>query len=293
MKTNNKKNVKKGAGKAVYYIIGVLLACYFLFPFLVLVTRSFMTVDEIAAVPSALFPSSFSFDNFTYAFHMETDVNLLLALWNSVYTMLLRVVGTVISSFITAFALSRIKFRGRKILFGCGMVTIMLPGIVTMLPLFTMYSKLGWLNTHLPLWVPSLFGGGMMTIFLEMQFIKSIPKGLDEAAMVDGANYLQIAFKIILPMVKAVLIYQAVTIAIGSWNDFMGPLTYISTAYPEKFTFPLAFFIQFQNAPSVYQSLPNVQAALGLLMLFPVFLLFCFFRKQMINGISLGGGLKG
>lgn len=296
MQMKIKKSIKSVIGKSCHWTVGVILACYFLISFFVLVSRAFMTVDEIAKIPSALFPS-FSlenpFDNFIYAFKMETDVNFLLALWNSTYTMVLRTFGIVVSSFISAFALSRIKFRGRKLLFGCGMVTIMLPGIVTMIPLFTMYSSLGWLNTHLPLWVPSFFGGGMMVIFLEMQFIKSIPKGLDEAAMIDGANYLQIAFLIIMPMIKPVLIFQAVNSAIGSWNDFMGPLTYISTAYPEMYTFPLAFFIQFKNASSVQKSLPNVQSALSLIMMIPTLTLFCFFHNEMINGISLGGGLKG
>lgn len=293
MQTKTKRNVKNAIGKSVYYFFGVLLTLYFLLPFFVLVTRAFMTVDEIAQIPSVLYPSSFYLENFTYAFHMETDVDFLLALGNSTYIMLLRTAGTVFSSFISAYALARIKFRGRKILFGAGMVTIMLPGIVTTIPLFTMYSELGWLNTHLPLWLPTMFGGGMMTIFLEMQFIKSIPRGLDEAATLDGANHLQIAFSIILPMIAPVLIYQGVNAAIGSWNDFMGPLTYISTAYPEKYTFPLAFFIQFKNATSVQKKLPNVQAALSLIMMIPTFTLFTFFHKQMINGIQLGGGLKG
>lgn len=293
MQTRTKKQAVRAVQKTVYCFVGVLLACYFLLPFFVLLTRSFMTIDEIAAIPPALLPRHFSFDNFTYAFRMESEVNFLAALGNSLYIMLLRTAGIVFTSFVCAYALARIKFRGRKILFGVGMLTIMLPGIVTMIPLFTMYSKIGWLNTHFPLWVPACFGGGMMPIFLEMQFIKSIPKGVDEAATLDGANHLQIAFRVIMPMLVPVLIYQGVGAAIGSWNDFMGPLTYISTSHPELYTFPLAFFVQFRNASTVQAKLPNVQAALSLLMMIPTVAMFAFFHKQMINGIQLGGGLKG
>ena len=293
MQTKTKNLIKSVVGKSVWYFFAVLLTCYFLLSFFVLVTRSFMTVEELSRIPAPILPSGFNVSNFTYAFTMETDVNFLLALWNSFYIMAIRTLGTVCSSFICAYALARVKFRGRKILFSVGMLTIMLPGIVTTIPLFTLYAKLKMLNTHLPLWLPTLFGGGMMTIFLEMQFIRSIPKGLDEAATLDGANHLQIAFQIIFPMVAPVLIYQGVNAAIGSWNDFMAPLTYISTAYPEKYTFPLAFFIQFKNATSVKKKLPNVQAALSLIMMIPTFTLFCFFRDQMINGILLSGGLKG
>lgn len=288
-----KNNPKKIVLHTVWYIFAVLLLIYFLLPFYALISRACMTLEEVSSIPAPLYPSGICWENFVTGFRIEGTVNFALALWNSAYIMFLRVIGTVCSSFICAFALSRIRFRGRNILFSAGMLTIMLPGIVTMIPLFTMYSRIGFLNTHLPLWVPTLFGGGMMPIFLEMQFIKSIPKGVDEAAMLDGANYLQIAFLIILPMVMPVLIYQAVNAAIGSWNDFMGPLTYISTAYPEKYTFPLAFFVQFKNASTPQQKQPQVQAAMSLVMMIPTFALFCFFHQQMINGISLGGALKG
>lgn len=295
MRTNNKIKPGKVALRTVWYAVAVLLAGYFLLSFFVLFSRAFMTLDEMREVPAPLLPDSFlNFSNFVYPFReMETEISFLRAIGNSVYIMLLRTGGTVLSSFVCAYALSRIRFRGRKILFNIGMLTIMLPGIVTMIPLFTMYSDLNMLNTHLPLWVPTMFGGGMTVIFLEMQFIRSIPRGLDESAMLDGANHLQIALYIVMPMIAPVLIYQAVNAAIGSWNDFMAPLTYISTAYPELYTFPVAFFVQFRNQTVISKKLPHVQAALSLIMMIPTFTLFCVFHRQMINGVSLGGGLKG
>lgn len=279
----------------IYWVFAALLAAYFLLPFFVLVTRSLMSIEEIAQVPAPFIPSKLQFENFVYPLTMKLDegVTIFRSVINSIGVMLLKTVGVTASSFICSFALSRIKFRGREILFSCAMVTVMLPGVVTMIPLFMLYRELNMLNTLLPLWLPACFGGGMMVIFLEMQFVKSIPKTIDEAATIDGANYLQIAFFIILPLVKPVLTYVAVTTAIGSWNDFMAPLTYISTAFPEKYTLPLAFFVKFKNGVSVQAQMPHIKASLSLIMMVPIFILFAFFHKQMIHGISMGASIKG
>ena len=293
MKMNKKNNFPLFA--IVYWIFAALLAVYFLLPFFVLVTRSLMSLEEITQVPAPFFPGKLQFENFVYPFTMKLDegVTIFGSIINSITVMLLKTVGVTVSSFICSFALSRIKFRGRNILFSCAMVTVMLPGVVTMIPLFMLYKELRMLNTLLPLWLPACFGGSMMVIFLEMQFVKSISKTIDEAATIDGANYLQIAFLIILPLVKPVLTYVAVTTAIGSWNDFMAPLTYISTAFPEKYTLPLAFFVKFKNAVSVQAQMPHIKASLSLIMMVPIFLLFAFFHKQMIHGVSMGASIKG
>ncbi|MBR2023430.1 MAG: carbohydrate ABC transporter permease [Clostridia bacterium] len=293
MKTTNK--IKFPIFPIIYWILATLLAIYFLLPFFVLLTRSLMSIDEISQVPTPLFPGEWRFDNFIYPFTMQLDegVTIFNALTNSVLVMGAKTLGVTVSSFICSFALSRIKFRGRQILFSCAMVTVMLPGVVTMIPLFMLYRSLNMLNTLLPLWLPACFGGGMMVIFLEMQFVKSISTTIDEAATIDGANYLQIAFYIILPLVKPVLVYVAVTTAIGSWNDFMAPLTYISTAHTEMYTLPLAFFAKFKNAVSIEKQMPHIKASLSLIMMLPIFILFAFFHKQMIHGISMGASIKG
>lgn len=279
----------------IYWLFAALLAVYFLLPFFVLVTRSLMSIDEISQVPAPFFPAKLHFENFVYPFTMELDegVTIFRSIGNSVFVMGLKTLGVTASSFICSFALARINFRGRNILFSCAMVTVMLPGVVTMIPLFMLYKSLNMLNSLLPLWLPACFGGGMMVIFLEMQFVKSISKTIDEAATIDGANYLQIAFYIILPLVKPVLIYVAVTTAIGSWNDFMAPLTYISTAFPEKYTLPLAFFIKFKNGVSVQSQMPHIKASLSIIMMSPILILFAFFHKQMIHGVSMGASIKG
>ncbi len=292
VKTNNK--VLSIVGKCIYWFFAAVFGIYFLLPFFVLLTRAAMTIDEVATMPVPILPKGINWENFIYAFkNTRADIDFLRALWNSFYIMMLKTAGVTLSSSIVAFALARIPFRGNNILFSIGMGTIMMPGIVITIPLFTVYYKLGMLNTHYPLWLPACFGGGMTVIFLEMQFIKSIPKTVDEAASIDGANYFVIYTNIVLPLIKPVLVYVAVTTSIGAWTDFMGPLTYISSAYPNMFTFPLAFFINFPSSANIYDALPNVKSALSLIMMLPPFILFAFFHKEMINGISLSAGIKG
>lgn len=296
-------------GVLIYWIGAAVIGAYLLLPFFTLFFKAFMSIDDILEL--RLFPSYATFcdesgkfrlykvfANFINAFAVETTagvegINFFKAIWNSVYIMFLRTVGVTISSFICAFALSRIKFRGRKIVFTSAMVTVLLPGIVTMIPLRIIYYNFNWLGTLYPLWVPACFGGGFMVIFMEMQFIKSIPSTMDEAAMIDGANWLQIAFMIILPLIAPVLIYEAVGTAIGSWNDFMAPLTYIPRGDYDLYTLPLAFFQKYTGKPSITDTKPNEQMAMSLVMMLPIFILFAFFKNQMINGVSIGAGIKG
>ena len=314
MKTDKITAIKKRsafiAGRTIYWIAATVIGAYFMMPFFVLLSKAFMSVDDIMALrllPSAetfmgedgKFSFAKVFVNFVNAFKVNKiddeviGINFFRAALNSLYIMAFRVIGVTVSSFVCAFALSRIKFRGRKILFSAAMVTVMLPGIVTMIPLRILYYNFNWFGTLLPLWVPACFGGGFMVIFMEMQFVKSIPATMDEAAVIDGANYFQIAFRIILPLVAPVLIYTAVGTAIGSWNDFMGPLTYIPQGTYELYTLPLAFFQKYTGKVGVVGSKPNEQMAMSLVMMIPIFILFAFFKEQMINGVSIGAGIKG
>lgn len=283
---------KRIGAYVIYYVVAFLFACYFLLPFFVLVTRSFMTVEEVG---QTLLPAKLNFKNYLNVFVVNNKVDILKALSNSLTIMFFKTMGTVFTSFVCAYALSRIKFFGRKFLFSFGMMTIMLPGIVTTISLYSLYYRINWIGTLYPLIVPSWFGGGMMVIFLEMQFMKSVPKTMDEAAIIDGANHLQIAFGIYLPLIIPVIVYIAITTAIGSWNDFMAPLTYITKGSYEKYTLPLAFYYKYQSTGGVDPSItrPNEQAALGIFMMLPIFVLFAFFKEKMIKGISLDGGIKG
>lgn len=308
-----KKSKRKIVTTVIYWLAAALIGCYLLFPFFVLLSKSFMSIDDILRyriLPSwntflnedGKFSLARVFTNFVNAFKTENlgdeefvieGINMGKALFNSLKIMFFRTAGITISSFLSAFALSRIKFRGRNILFSITMVTVMLPGTVTMIPLRVLYYNLGWMGTHYPLWVPACFGGGFTVIFMEMQFIRALPRTMDEAAIIDGANYFQICMHIILPLVAPVIIFTAVNAAIGSWNDFMAPLTYIPQGAYDLYTLPLAFFEKYTGKVGIVAQRPNEQMALAVVMIIPIFVLFACFKEQMIHGVAIGAGVKG
>ena len=297
----------------IYWIFAALIGLYLLFPFFVLISKSFMSIADIESyriLPSLQnfldengnFSISHMFANFINAFKTENlgdeefvieGINMGRALLNSIKIMLLKTAGTTISSFLAAFAFTRIIFRGSKALFSITMLTVMLPGTVTMIPLRVLYYNLGWLGTHYPLWVPACFGGGFIVIFMEMQFIRALPRTFDEAAVIDGASYFQVCLYIILPLVAPVLIYTAVNTAIGTWNDFMAPLTFIPQGTYDLYTLPLAFFEKYNGKSGVEAQRPNEQMALAIVMMIPIFILFACFKEQMIHGVSIGASIKG
>ena len=154
------------------------------------------------------------------------------------------------------------------------------------IPLFTIYQKIGWINTLFPLWVPIWFGGGAMNIFLVRQFMRGIPKSLHESAKIDGANSLQILLSVIVPLLRPILLYLAITTFIGTWNDYSAPLLYLTTSTSPK-TFALLIFEAFQDKRDPL--LLNGQMATGIFMMIPTTILFGFFQKELTEGIALMG----
>ena len=185
-----------------------------------------------------------------------------------------------------AFPFARYRFPGKKIMFSLLMSTCMLPWVVTSIPIFILYANLHLINTLESQWIGAFFGGSAMQIFLIIQFMRAIPKTLDEAAYIDGANKLTIFTKIVLPQCKSIIIYIAVTIVIGKWNDYMGPLIYIWDE--TKFTMAVAFYYDY-SALGNGSIFINEKMAMAVFMTVPSLIIFAFFQKQMIEGIKIGG----
>jgi multiple sugar transport system permease protein len=201
--------------------------------------------------------------------------------------------GVCVASSLTAYALAKLNFYGKNFVFACIMGMVLLPGTVLSIPLMIIYAKMHWMNTLFPLWVPMWFGGGTMNIFLVRQFMRGIPNSYSEAASLDGANGFQVYLMIIMPLVKPILIYLAVTGFIGNWNDFQGPLMYVR-GEPSKWTLSVALYMRFVEGDGAgdTNNLPNVQMAVGVLMMVPCVVLFGFFQKEIMEGIS-SIGVKG
>lgn len=209
----------------------------------------------------------------------------LLYLWNTVYITLLSILGTILSSSMVAYSFARLRWPGRDQLFVVLLATMMLPGAVTMIPVFLVFRGLGWVDTLKPLWVPAFFGGAF-SVFLLRQFFMTIPNDLEDAAKIDGCGYFTIYWRIMLPLIKPALAALTIMTFMGSWNNFMGPLIYINS--PEKM--PLAYALQlFQGAHGAEYGL--LMAASTLVML-PVLLVFFFTQRYFIQGITLTG-IKG
>jgi ABC-type glycerol-3-phosphate transport system permease component len=169
---------------------------------------------------------------------------------------------------------------------------MMLPGQVTLIPQFVLFFKLGWVNTFRPLWLPSWLGGGAFYIFLLRQFIATLPMELDEAALIDGAGYIHIFWRIVLPLCKPVLATVCVISFISSWNDFMGPLIYLNS--PEKFTVALGlrFFNIGGGIGEPGEPMGQILMAACVIALVPCVTVFFLVQRFFVRGIVLSG-IKG
>ena len=263
----------------------------FLFPFAVLILRSFFSYEESVGYFDGLglFPKNWTLDSYIEAFsNEEIRSGFLIGLKNTLIVVVCNVIGVPLTAFMSAYAFTKIKFKFRKIIFTIALGTIMIPGILLMIPVYQIFWKMGWTNTLLPLTIPCFFGGGILNIFMIMQFIRSIPKEIDEAAIIDGANLPTRMFRITLPLIKPIIVYLMVTCFFGAWNDFAGPLMYIKSTAPQNFTLNLYIYYEYLSETSLVTSRPNVQMVFGVLMMIPMFIIFVIFQKQLVAGLTFG-----
>jgi multiple sugar transport system permease protein len=206
---------------------------------------------------------------------------------NTIFYVVLSVLGTVLSSSIVAYGFARIPFRGANTLFALVLSTMMLPEQVTLIPLYVFFKQLNWIDTYLPLIVPAWFGSAF-TIFLFRQFFLTIPREIDDAAMIDGANHFQILFQLMVPLsIPAVITCVAIAL-ISRWNDFYGPLVYINTTAKQTLSVALTYF-QVPNQAS-YQNLLMAAAVVSVI---PVIIVFLFLQDYFVQGVTLTGLKEG
>ena len=284
------KNIKarRIAFNATKYFFLSLASIIFLFPVYALLINSIMPNEDISM--RSLWPSYVNWEPYAQFF---TDSEYLRYTGNTLFVCIMNVSGICLASSLTAYALTKLNFVGRDVIFAMIMAIVLLPGTVMSIPLMIIYRKIGWDGTLYPLWLPMWFGGGTMNIFLVRQFMRGIPNSYTEAAKLDGANSFQIYLNIVMPMIKPILIYLAVTGLIGTWNDFQGPMTYVGSVgdrAKDKWTLSLALYFDFVDTSG--NAMPNVQAAVGVIMMIPCIILFGFFQKQIMEGIS-SIGVKG
>ena len=203
-------------------------------------------------------------------------------LMNTLFLTLMSVIGTVISSSLVAYSFARLRWPGKNLLFVVLLATMMVPGAVTLMPQFLIFRSLGWVDTLLPLWVPAFFAAPF-NVFLLRQFFMSIPGELEDAAKIDGCGPLAIYWRIMLPQVKPALAAISILSIMGAWNNFQGPLIYVSS--PEKM--PLAYALQLYQQQ--HGGEPGLLMAASTLVVLPIIVLFFFTQRYFIEGVSFSG----
>jgi multiple sugar transport system permease protein len=228
---------------------------------------------------SSFVPKAWAWNNFVKAW---TSAPFGTYLKNTIIITGLCLVGTLLSNSLVAYGFARIRFKGRNIIFAGVLATMMIPGIVTMIPAYILFSRIGWVGTFLPLIVPA-FTGSAYYIFLLRQSFMGIPKAYSEAAKIEGANELTIFSRIFVPMSKPVLTAITVFEFNAKWNDFMGPLLYLSDE--KKYTLQIGLRTFRGDFGMEWQKF----MAASLLVLLPTIILFFFMQKYIIEGVAIGG----
>jgi multiple sugar transport system permease protein len=270
-------------GRVFAYTILIITALLMLFPFLWLVSSSLKDQLEIFNYPPTWIPNEIMFQNYVEAMTFRPFG---LYLTNSLAVAFLNVLAVVSSSSLCAYGFARIRFWGREFWFGIVIATLLLPNIVTLVPQFIIFTRLGWVDSILPLTIPLFFGGGAFNIFLLRQFFRTIPEELADAARMDGCTEFGIYWRIMLPLSRPALITVSIFTFLAAWNDLIGPLVYLRT--PETYTVAIGL-AQFRGAMTTRWDL---QMAAATVMVIPVVLLFFFAQRYFIRGIVMTG-LKG
>jgi multiple sugar transport system permease protein len=281
-RANNIRRFKQALGYSSAYIFMTALALLFMVPLLWMFSTSLKTRQEIFAWPPTWLPENPQFANYTDAFE---SYPLARFMFNSLFLVVANSIGELISVPLIAYGFARLRFPGKNILFILMLSTMMIPGQIKLIPLFSMYSRLGMVGTYWPLILPSLFGNPFF-IFLMVQYMRTIPRDLDEAARIDGAGTWTILYRIILPLCLPAVTVMLVFNFLWVWNDFLSPLIYLSDFESYPISVGLAFF---QGRYSVQW---NMFMAATLISIIPVLILYFFAQRHLIGGISTLG-LKG
>jgi len=266
----------------VLLAVTALAALAFLAPFAWMISTSLKPLNETMSIPPRWLPQDPQWRNYPEAIHAMGHF------WryagNSLFVCALSVAGTTISSSLAAYGFSRIEWKGRDKIFLVLLATMMIPFPVLMVPIYGLFKDLGWIGTFKPLWVPTFFAGSF-NVFLLRQFFLTLPKDMSEAARIEGCSELQIFLHIILPLARPALLVVALFQFMFTWNDFLGPLIYLTDE--KSFTLALGLqSFQSQNGGTSW----NYLMAASTLVVLPVIVLFFFTQRSFIEGIASTGG---
>lgn len=278
--------IKKKVSKTVYHVFVVLFGLVMIYPVLWMISGSFKDNAEILRGTLNLIPENVKTSNYPTGWSGFGGITFATFFKNSFIIAITATAGTVISSALVAYSLSRVRFKGRKLWFTCMLATMMLPGQVIMIPQYLIWYRLGLVPGFLPLVIP-YFCGQAFFIYQMMQFMSGIPRDLDEAATIDGCSKYSIFTHIIVPLLKPSIVTTVIIQFYWKWDDYMGPLLYLSK--PQSYTVSFAIKLFADSASTTDY---GAMFAMSSLSLIPVFLIFLIFNRYLVEGIGTSG-LKG
>lgn len=270
-------------GAAIRYAVLTVFGLLMLYPLIWLIGASFKTNSEIFSSP-LFWPKEPTIQGYIDGWKTSTPYTFGHFFLNSMTIVIPKMIGTAISSVVVAYGFARFEFPGKKILFGILIATLLLPDVVTRIPQYLLFRELGWLDTYLPLFVPQWFAWEAFFVFMLIQFMRSIPRDMEEAARMDGANTFQVLWYVVVPMLMPAIISVCLFQFMWTMNDFLGPLIYISSVENYPISLALKLSIDATEAFNWNQIL-----AMTVLALTPSLLVFFIAQKYFIEGISTGG----
>ena len=282
-----RRHRNRDRGKALlFHLFVAAVTVVVLYPALWMLMSSFKPTADIVGNVS-LWPESASLANYATALRGIGGVSFWTFFWNSMFLAVMSVIGIALSSSVASYAFARIEFPGRKLWFTLMIATLLLPFHVVIIPQYIIFNNLGLVDTFIPLLIGKFLAAEAFFVFLMVQFMRNLPRELDEAARIDGAGHVRIFTAIMLPLMKPALVTSSIFAFIWSWNDFFGPLLYLKD--PALYSLPIALrlFVD-QTSTSDY----GAQMAMSVLALIPVMLFFLLFQRYLVGGVATQG-LKG
>ena len=278
---------KRTARSIVYHVAICLIGIIMIYPLVWMIMSSFKETGTIFTTAGSLIPEKFILDNYRNGWKGFAGIAFSTFFKNSLFISIVATIGTILSSAVVAYGFARFEFRGRKLMFTAMLLSMMLPAQVLMIPQYLWYQKLNWVGSYMPLIIPYFFATQGFFVYLMSNFIEGIPRELDEAAKIDGCSYFGIFRLVIAPLMKPAVVTGSIFSFMWRWDDFLSALLYINKTAKYPVSLALKLFCD-PGSSSDY----GAMFAMATLSVLPAVVIFLFFQKYLVEGISTSG-LKG
>ena len=278
---------KRTVRSIVYHVVICLIGIIMIYPLVWMIMSSFKETGTIFTTAGSLIPEKFILDNYRNGWKGFAGIAFRTFFTNSLFISIVATIGTILSSAVVAYGFARFEFRGRKLMFTAMLLSMMLPAQVLMIPQYLWYQKLNWVGSYMPLIIPYFFATQGFFVYLMSNFIEGIPRELDEAAKIDGCSYFGIFRLVIAPLMKPAVVTGSIFSFMWRWDDFLSALLYINKTAKYPVSLALKLFCD-PGSSSDY----GAMFAMATLSVLPAVVIFLFFQKYLVEGISTSG-LKG